>query len=314
MFGNRDFFGNLNSPFVHKLASGLRAKDVMTYDVMSLTPDQKVKQAKEIMRLKKISGLPIVNGNKQVIGIISIDDIIHWLEKQQLEAEIGQFMTRDVVCVQGDHSIMEIMKKFKRYRYGRFPIVNEENQLIGIITPGDVMVKLLQIFEEYVTLQPEERVMKKVKGFEADLEIDANNLSELNVEIDGGDLSRAGEASSLLKSTLSKLNRYTSTFMRKVAIVSYEAEVNVVIHAYKGVMKALITPQFVKITFEDEGPGIVDLDLALQPGWSTASEQVRELGFGAGMGLCNMKRWADELMIESTPGEGTTITAIIYNR
>lgn len=313
MIGNRDLFGNLNSPFVHKLASGLRAKDVMTYDVMSLTSDQKVKQAKEIMRLKKISGLPIVNKNKQVIGIISIDDIIHWLENQQLEANIGQFMTRDVVCVQEDHSIMEIMKKFKRYRYGRFPVVNQEHQLLGIITPGDVMVKFLQIFEEYVTLRPDERVMKKVKGFEVDLEIDVNHLSELNVEIDGGDLSRAGEASSLLKSTLSKLNHYSSTFMRKVAIVSYEAEVNVVIHAYKGVMKAMITPQFVKITFEDEGPGIADLDLALQPGWSTASEQVRELGFGAGMGLCNMKRWADELMIESTSGEGTTITAIIYN-
>lgn len=309
----RDMYLQLNSPLAQKLAGGLLARDVMTYNVLTLSATERVSRAKEIMRERKISGIPVVNENRQVLGIISIDDIIHWLEKHELEAEIGRFMTRDVICVRADQPIIEIMKNFKRYKFGRFPVVDSNNALVGIITPGDVLVKLLQIFEDYMRLEPEELVIKKIKGFEKELKIDENNVSQLAFKIEGGDLGRAGEGSSQLKSTLSQLGKYSPSFMRKVAIISYEAEVNVVIHAYKGTMTAYITPEFVKIVFADEGPGIADIDLAMQPGWSTASEHVRELGFGAGMGLCNMKRWSDELMIESTPGVGTTVTAIIYN-
>ena len=310
----RDMYLQLNSPLAQKLVGGLLARDVLTYNVLTLTATEQVVQAKEIMRKSKISGIPVVNEKKQVQGIISIDDIIQWLEKQDLSAEIGKYMTRDVICVRVDQPLIEIMKNFKRYKFGRFPVVDKENSLLGIITPGDVLVKVLQIFEDYMQLEPEERVTKKIKGFEQELKIDEAHVSHLRFEIDGGDLGRAGEGSSKLKATLSELAIYTPTFMRKVAIISYEAEVNVVIHAFKGSMEAYITPEFVKLIIADEGPGIADIDLAMQPGWSTASEHVRELGFGAGMGLCNMKRWADELMIESTPGVGTTVTAIIYNR
>ncbi|AZR74865.1 hypothetical protein BBF96_07885 [Anoxybacter fermentans] len=311
---NRERFFQVESPFVQKLASDLKAKDVMTYNVITLAVDQKVKQAKEIMRLKKISGLPIIDEKNRVVGIISIDDIIRWLEEQDPEGEIGRYMTRNVVTVREDQLIIEILKMFKRYKYGRFPVVNNENVLTGIITPGDVLIKFLHILEEHMSSRSPELVRKKVKGFEKDLKFDNRKLVKLSFEIEGGDLSQAGEASSQLKSILAKSGRYSDDFLRKVAIVSYEAEVNVVIHAYRGVMTAFISPDFVKIVVADEGPGIVDIELALQPGWSTASEQVRELGFGAGMGLYNMKRWADDLMIESVPGKGTIITAIIYNR
>ncbi|MCK4258038.1 MAG: CBS domain-containing protein [Halanaerobiales bacterium] len=309
---SRDLFGNLDSPFLYKLASGLKAKDVMTYNVITLKKDLKVKEAKELMRLKKISGIPIVNDENHLIGIISIDDIIRWLEKQDLHVEIDQFMTKDVVSVGVDQPIIEIFKKFKRYKVGRFPVVNGENILIGIISPGDVVIKLLQIIEENMIFQQEGSTVKKVKGFEKDLENDESQVVKLEYELDGSDLNKAGEASSHLKQILSKMDRYSGSFMRKVAIVTYEAEVNVVIHAYRGIMKVWINPEFIKIVFEDEGPGISDIELALQPGWSTATEQIRELGFGAGMGLFNMKRWSDEMKIESTPGKGTIVTAIIY--
>jgi CBS domain-containing protein/anti-sigma regulatory factor (Ser/Thr protein kinase) len=310
----RDLFWQLNSPLVQKLAGGLTAADVMTYNVITLFTEQKVKQAKEVMRLRKFSGIPVVDAEQKLQGIISIDDIINWLEEQKYDATVAEYMSRDVVCVRPNEPIIEIMKKFKRFRYGRFPVVNGEQTLVGIITPGDVLVKLLQLFEDNMSLQSEERVTKKVKGFDTELTLDESTKKELAFQVEGGDLGKSGEASSRLKQTLAELGIYTPTFMRKVAIVSYEAEVNIVIHAYRGKMVAVITPEFCKIVFEDEGPGIADIELALQPGWSTASEHVRELGFGAGMGLCNMKRWADELMIESTPGVGTTVTAIIYNR
>lgn len=300
-------------PFVQKLAGDLIVKDVMTFDIITLNPEQKVKQAKEIMRLKKISGIPIVDNNEQVLGIISIDDIINWLETQDMEGKIGDYMTRNVITVNEDQLIIQALKMFKRYKYGRFPVVNSKNILTGIITPGDVLVKFLQIIEEHMSVEDQEQVRKRVKGFKTDLKFDESKVVKLSFEIEGGDIDEAGEASSQLKRVLRESDRYDSQFMRKVAIVSYEAEVNVVIHAFRGIMDTYLGPDFVKIVISDEGPGIPDIDQALKPGWSTASEQVRELGFGAGMGFHNMKNWADELMVESKPGEGTVVTAIIYS-
>jgi len=91
----------------------------------------------------------------------------------------------------------------------------------------------------------------------------------------------------------------------------YEAEINMVIHAGGGVAEADILPDRVVLVLRDEGPGIADMELAMREGWSTASDRFRELGFGAGMGLPNMKRNADELRIESAPGAGTTVTMVI---
>lgn len=309
MVDNRQF-SPLDSPVIKELASELKAKDVMTYNVATLHQSQKMSQAKEIMRLKKISGIPIVDQKGKVVGIISIDDIIRCLENHELSVGVSQYMTERVIMVYEDQPIIEILKKFKRNKYGRFPVVDQEQVLQGIITPGDIMVKLLQILEGHM-IQKSERVRKKVKGFTNKMDIDQSKAFVLRFEIEGGDLSQAGEASSQLKQTLADTERFSAMFLRKVAVVSYEAEVNVIIHAYRGTLTALVTPDFVKIIVTDEGPGICDIDLALEPGWSTASEQVRELGFGAGMGLYNMKRWADELMIESIPDEGTTVTAII---
>ncbi len=310
MIDDRDIYP-IDSPLIAELASELKAKDVMTYNVITLYPQQKVIQAKEIMRLKKISGIPIVDNENRIEGIISIDDIIHYLEIRDLEAAISKYMTRKVVTVLEDQSIIEVLKQFKRNKYGRFPVVDKDRVLKGIITPGDILVRLLQILENHMVQQQTERTVRKVKGFENDVNIDESKAFVLNFVIEGGDVSQAGEASSNLKRTLADTGRYSPIFLRKVAVVSYEAEVNVVIHAYRGTMTVLVTPDFVKIIIVDEGPGICDIDLALEPGWSTASEHVRELGFGAGMGLYNMKRWSDELMIESIPGEGTTVTAII---
>lgn len=309
MVDNRDFYP-FDSPIIKELASELKAKDVMTYNVVSLHQNQKMSQAKEIMRLKKISGIPIIEENGKVVGIISIDDIIRCLENRELGVVISQYMTERVTLVYDDQPIIEILKKFRRNKYGRFPVVDQDQVLQGIITPGDIMIKLLQILEGHM-IERSERAFKKVKGFNNQLDIDQSKAFVLRFEIEAGDLSQAGEASSQLKETLADTKKFSPMFLRKVAVVSYEAEVNVVIHAYGGTLTALVTPDFVKIIVTDEGPGICDIDLALEPGWSTASEQVRELGFGAGMGLYNMKRWADELMIESVPNEGTTVTAII---
>ena len=130
-------------------------------------------------------------------------------------------------------------------------------------------------------------------------------------EVPGDDFARAGEASGHIKSMLKELG-FAPAMIRRVAITTYEAEINMVIHGGGGKITVEITPQEVSMALEDQGPGIPNVELAMQEGWSTAPDDVRSLGFGAGMGLPNMKKYTDEMKVESTAGVGTTVTMTVF--
>jgi anti-sigma regulatory factor (Ser/Thr protein kinase) len=130
---------------------------------------------------------------------------------------------------------------------------------------------------------------------------------KLQYIISDEDFTRAGEASGDVKSKL-KMMGVNPDVIRKVSIAMYEGEINMVIHANGGVIDVIITPKDITMILKDKGPGIKDVDLAMQAGYSTASENVRALGFGAGMGLPNMKKYSDEMNIETELGVGTTVT------
>ncbi|MCX7710133.1 MAG: ATP-binding protein [Clostridia bacterium] len=124
------------------------------------------------------------------------------------------------------------------------------------------------------------------------------------------DLTAAGEASSSMKKMLNQLG-VSPQLVKKAAIAMYEAEINAVIHGGGGIADIIIDGQKIEILIRDEGPGIPDLELAMQEGYSTASDEIREMGFGAGMGLPNMKRYSDELIIHSEVGKGTSVKIIV---
>ncbi len=124
--------------------------------------------------------------------------------------------------------------------------------------------------------------------------------------VEAGNFAAAGQIAASFKNTLRKLG-VASPVVRRVAIASYEAEINLAIHSWGGFMQLRIYPDKVHLLVEDVGPGIADIELAMQEGYSTASEEVRMLGFGAGMGMPNMKRCADLFEIGSVPGKGTSI-------
>jgi anti-sigma regulatory factor (Ser/Thr protein kinase) len=126
----------------------------------------------------------------------------------------------------------------------------------------------------------------------------------------GRDFARAGRASTEIKSVLKSLGIDT-VVIRRVAIAAYEAEMNVVMYAERATMTFSVTPEAVRIVVEDSGPGIPDVALAMQEGWSTATREMREMGFGAGMGLPNIKRNADTFAINSEPGKGTRLDITI---
>lgn len=130
---------------------------------------------------------------------------------------------------------------------------------------------------------------------------------KLNYPVRGGDLLGAGEASAATKVALRKIGLDSDT-IRRTSICMYEGEINMVIHANGGEIDVDIELDHITITLRDKGPGIPDIDLAMKEGYSTAGTEARDLGFGAGMGLPNMKRYADEMKIETTLGVGTTVT------
>jgi Anti-sigma regulatory factor (Ser/Thr protein kinase) len=130
---------------------------------------------------------------------------------------------------------------------------------------------------------------------------------QFHYEVPGDDFSLAGHASTEMKKILVRLGM-PNDVVKRVAVAMYEAEINMVVHAGGGDADITVDPDSITIIMKDEGPGIPDIPLAMQDGYSTASEEVRALGFGAGMGLSNMKRNTDEMAIDSTVGKGTTVT------
>ncbi|HHV09506.1 MAG TPA: anti-sigma regulatory factor [Clostridiales bacterium] len=134
-----------------------------------------------------------------------------------------------------------------------------------------------------------------------------NDTIVMSYVVPADDFTRAGEASSNVKGKLKKMG-VPPEIVRKVAIAMYEGEINMVIHATGGTIDVTVSPEEILMVLKDQGPGIENIDLAMQAGYSTAPDNIRSLGFGAGMGLPNMKRYTDEMEIESKLGVGTTVT------
>lgn len=129
---------------------------------------------------------------------------------------------------------------------------------------------------------------------------------EMQYFIQGGDFSEGGRASTEVKSIIKQFN-ISPNKIRRIAVALYEAEMNVVAHAFKGTMSVSIKPEFISVVIVDEGPGIEDINKAMEEGFSTASDKVRQMGFGAGMGLPNIKKNSDEMSLSSIPGKGTRL-------
>ncbi len=134
---------------------------------------------------------------------------------------------------------------------------------------------------------------------------------KLNYAITSEDFTRAGEASSDVKAKLKQMG-FSPDVVRRVAIAMYEGEINMVIHADGGTIEVEISPEEIDMVLRDKGPGIPDIDLAMQAGYSTAPDNIRTLGFGAGMGLPNMKKYSNDMTIDTEIGVGTTVTMKVY--
>ncbi len=294
---------------IQELTYELKVKDIMTRNVITVSPEQLMAELRAILRDNRISGVPVIEDEK-LVGIVSIEDfIICCLEQGGLNSRIRDRMTRNVDTIFADEPVIHAANKFERYGYGRLPVLDRDTgRLVGIVSRGDIVKGLLH--KLHIDYQDEEIRRYRASHIFEDIAADKVCLI-LEYDIKSLDFQHAGECGSRLKKSLMRMN-VNPQIVRRAAIAAFEAEMNIVIHSLGGMLILSIFPDMLKLEAHDIGPGIPDIELAMQPGYSTANEKIREMGFGAGMGLCNIKNCADEMRLESVVGKGTDLEVIIY--
>jgi CBS domain-containing protein/anti-sigma regulatory factor (Ser/Thr protein kinase) len=290
----------------------IKAGEIMSSNVVEISSEKKIAHAKELMKIKKISGIPVVDDKKQLVGIISIEDIIHALEFNKINDPIRKIMSTQVVTIHRDDSLAQVVDKFENYKYGRFPVVDDEKRVCGIISKEDILHGILEKFN-LIYIHDQKRTSTLNTEYSA---ITGEKLTaeeaNFHYRIDSNDIDAAGTGAALLKQFLSGKN-FNSDIVRRVGVATYEAETNVVIHSRgQGDIYFFQDEDRFIVRVVDNGVGIEDLDKAMKEGYSTAPDYIRERGFGAGMGIANMKRFADKLVIISEKNAGTQVEMIFY--
>jgi CBS domain-containing protein/anti-sigma regulatory factor (Ser/Thr protein kinase) len=289
---------------IEELTYELKVRQAMSKRVATVTPGVTINRFRTLLRDEGISGAPVVSRGRMV-GIISLEDLIKCLINREMDAPVSSKMTRTVTLAHPDEPLIHAVHRLEQTGHGRLPVVDRKSgRLVGILTKGDVILCLLKKLEELYTKEEQQRyqaghLFEDLTGEEIRL--------LFCTRVKGGDFKHAGEASSRLRQNLVRLG-VPPDYVRRVAIASYEAEMNMVIYSHKGILEACVEKHQVQVKAWDQGPGIPDIGKALTPGFSTAPDWVRELGFGAGMGLPNIRQHSDHLNIDSTVGRFTHLT------
>jgi CBS domain-containing protein/anti-sigma regulatory factor (Ser/Thr protein kinase) len=293
---------------VEELSYDLKIREVMTAAIKTATPEMPLSKVLEILRINRISGLPVVEEDR-LVGVVSLEDIVRALQKNDLAAPTSQYMTRKVITVASYESIVKAIRTFTEIKLGRLPVIDENEKLVGMITKGDITRGILIALQK--DYKEEEVRRYRASHLFEDI-ISERTTLVLRYTIKAGDFTHGGKASSDVKRALIRLGADPQV-TRRCCIAVYEAEMNLIIHTTNGgILKLEVEPHRITMSATDEGPGIADIEKVFQPGYSTATEHVREMGFGAGMGLVNMKRCVDEIKMESTLGKGTKLVMRIY--
>lgn len=288
---------------VEELAYDIRIEEVMTTDVHTLSPDAPISDLLEMLRATRISGAPVVENGK-LVGIVSLEDLIRALTANDTNSPVRKYMNQNVITVNDYDPVIEAMESFTKEKVGRFPVVDADGKLVGMITKGDITRGLLiSLQRDY---QTEEVRRYRASHLFEDINSDRTSLI-LRYNIKAGDFIHGGKASSDIKRALIRLGA-TPQIARRCGIAIYEAEMNLIIHTTSGgIIRVEIEPHRIIMKTVDDGPGIADIKLAMQAGYTTASQEVREMGFGAGMGLVNIQRCVDEMSLQSRPNQGTRL-------
>lgn len=286
----------------------LRVRDAMSKPPVTAAPTDSLRKIQDVMKTRRISGVPITQGDA-LLGIVSIEDIINALDRGHINESAENHMARNVVTLRDHFSLVRAVAEFDRHEFGRFPVLDGSDRLVGIITRGDITGCLMQHLER----RAEEALAQEAAARAQRTADTAADRVVVRAHVRTGDYDSAGRISQRMRQVL-RDRGIEPEIRRRAAVVAYEAETNIIIHSLGGHVIATIDPDKVVIEAIDAGPGIENVDQAMQEGWSTAGRLPRELGFGAGMGLPNIKRCSDRLDIASDNERGTRLRSVIYLR
>jgi CBS domain-containing protein/anti-sigma regulatory factor (Ser/Thr protein kinase) len=280
----------------------LRVRDAMTRPPVTGKPGDSLRTIQHLMKTHRISGVPILQDGVPV-GLVSIEDIINALDQGHVNDPAERWMTRNIVALRDHFSLVRAVAEFDRHGFGRFPVLNSSGELVGIITRGDITACLMQQLEK----RAEEAAAREAALFSGQTsDLEQTQSVVVQTEVKSGDYDNAGKISQRMRQIL-RARGVDPDIQRRAAIIAYEAEMNIIIHSIGGELSIVISPGKVVIEAVDRGPGIENVELAMQEGWSTAGPLAREMGFGAGMGLPNIKKCSDQFEIHSEMSVGTRL-------
>ncbi len=298
-----------------ELVYEIRVEEAMTRDVVTVRPDQTMADLRIIMRDNRISGAPVVEDGK-LVGMISIEDLINALISNEIDAPIRDKMKTTVDCFYSDELLVHTIAKFSKRGHTRYPVLDRSGKLVGIITKGNIVQGLLKKLEIEFEMTESTGVSyhqdrTTIRKFFEDVYADEISFTfKYHVAGEQG-LKGAGKAASELKNAL-KILGVCPPLLRRIGVATYEAEINLASYTKGGEIRAFVEKWGVTVEAVDDGPGIPDIELAMQPGYTTAPDWVRELGFGAGMGLVNIKKCSDDMELKSAVPDGTHLTMRFY--
>ena len=292
---------------VQQLGHELKVRDAMNREIIQIDSGTPMAELRPILREHRIAGIPVTDEG-ELVGVISVEDMINWITEGAHECSVADRMTRPAQTLFADRPLVHAVNRLNHFGYFHFPVIDRQSgKLEGVITREDVIKCLLKRLE--IDFHEEEMRHYRASHIFEDIIADKGALL-LQYYVVGQDFEQAGSSSSGLKKTLKRLGIHPD-IVRRVAIATYEAEMNTVIYARAGKVIAEVDTNQIRVEVDDFGPGIPDITEALRPGFSTAPDWVRELGFGAGMGLHNIQNCADEMNLTSTVGKGIHLEVTI---
>ncbi|MCK4565164.1 MAG: CBS domain-containing protein [Verrucomicrobia bacterium] len=286
---------------VQELIYGLKIGEVMTKKVFAVSRNCTMRDVQQIMKSNGITGVPVVD-NRRVVGFVSMNDVMTALEEGGMDEGVIARMSGEVQTLAEEMPLSFAISAFNKFSFRSFPVVSKKNELVGILTFRNINLALIR------ELSRQLREMEHLHEYpEEHASLELVKVYQLNRY----DFENGGKASIEIKKFL-KERGISLALVRRVAVASYELEINLVAHSIGGMLSFDINKDRVKISSHDRGPGIDDVEQALTEGFSTANEWIRSQGFGAGMGLPNVKRVSDEFAIQSAVGMGTMIRTVIH--
>ncbi len=295
-----------HSPLIlMELIQRLKVRDVMCRNVVTASRSDSMRAVQQRMKESQVGGLPVAE-NGRLYGILSMENIIEALEWNRIHEPCDLHMTARCIVLQDDMPLSFAIRSFDRYAFGRFPVLDRQQKLVGILSARDINRALLvELATELHRIEQETASGSGARGDEDRFYLLRDFPTRRH------DFENAGKAANEIRMVLRE-HGVDPRRIRRVAVAAYELEINLVVHSEGGTLSCLITHDRAEITARDGGPGIPDIEWALQEGNTTANEWIKSLGFGAGMGLVNVKRVSDSFDIQSSVPKGTVVRSVVH--